>query len=106
MAERELSGSALTIEDAPHLSDSEIVARIETWSAQHRGGMAVVDHLDGRESEIGADTCSHALKSVAVRTRTAVLATSHSVEESLEGEAGVAPVSSVSHCLRESVVNY
>jgi hypothetical protein len=92
-AERELSSTPLTIDDTPHLSRSEVVRRIEIWAKEHPSGVAIVDHIDGNESEREADGWSHALKSVAARTGTVVLAISYLIEVSLEGEAGEAPVS-------------
>jgi hypothetical protein len=92
-AQGELVAAPLQIDDAPHLTAGEVVQRIETWSKAHPGGFAVVDHLDGNETERGADSWSHALKSAAARTGCAIMATSYLIEVSLEGEAGEAPVS-------------
>jgi KaiC/GvpD/RAD55 family RecA-like ATPase len=107
-AERKLSGedakryeaargdvlaTRLEIDDSPHLSQEEVIQRIGLWSRKHPGGIVVVDHVDGSETERSADNWSHALKSVATRTGCAILATSYLIEVSLEGEAGEAPVS-------------
>jgi KaiC/GvpD/RAD55 family RecA-like ATPase len=75
VARGEVAGASLVVEDTPHLADGEIVERIEAWADKHPGGLAIVDHLV-RDTPRDIDRCSHALKTAAVRTGAAVIATS------------------------------
>jgi len=73
-AKKDLGSSALLIDDTPELEDAEIVERITVWAREHPFGLAVVDHVAHNTFRTMA-RCSQALKSVAVRTGAAVLAT-------------------------------
>jgi KaiC/GvpD/RAD55 family RecA-like ATPase len=73
IASRDLAVSALQIDDTPELDDAEVVERIERWSREHPGGLAIVDHINrGSNREIAR--CSQVLKAVAVRTGAAIVA--------------------------------
>ena len=75
VASREIASAPLTIDDMPALEDEEITERIGAWAEKNPAGLAIVDHIR-RETAKAVDRCSQAMKAVAVRTGTAVFATS------------------------------
>ena len=75
VASREIASAPLTIDDMPALEDEEITERIAAWAEQSPCGLAIVDHIR-RGSAKEVDRCSQAMKTTAVSTGAAVLATS------------------------------
>jgi KaiC/GvpD/RAD55 family RecA-like ATPase len=88
VASRELSASALLIDDTPELEDAEIVERIERWSREHPGGLAIVDHIS-RDSNREIARCSQTLKAAAVRTGAAIIAAWQSPDDTGRQVQGV-----------------
>jgi hypothetical protein len=74
-AKRDLERSPLTVDDTPHLEDVEIAQRIEKWANDFPSGVVIVDDFEQRNTRVQVDRCSHALKSVAAKTKTAVVGT-------------------------------
>jgi archaellum biogenesis ATPase FlaH len=81
---KELSQSWLMIDDTPALEDGEIVERVERFAMKHPYGLVIVDHMY-RDSYRVVDRCSQALKSAAVKTGTAIIATAHHSEVDDDG---------------------
>jgi hypothetical protein len=72
---QKLERSPLAIDDTPHLKDVEIAQRIETWANDFPGGVVIVDDFEQRNTGVEVDRCSHAVKSAAAKTKTAILGT-------------------------------